>query len=386
MVAEGELDTFADCAKYAGGIKMRLKRINTDIIKFLVFAMVIYLIVAGAFGLFAAIYTATTLILVTQMWMSRNEWRNKILMTLLYLVILTVQYSFNTRIVYSGSQPFLLFTFEKFFSVLLILVPFFALYLNDLYAMQRRFFPAMQDAAAVSFEAVKIAYSRAETLKTTVGKGRETIKLDTLKEVAKDIPRHSYTKYLNNRTLTEAYFRDCEASLQDEHLYIVISSTGSSGSELLSVFTRKDYNHVSLSFDRDLKTIISYNGGGSVNQPGLNREDLEFFHQKEDASMLVYRLKAPKEKKQIVIDKIREINENGSAYNLVGLITKVSVKPNIMFCSQFVYSVLKVAGLNYFTEKAASVRPTDLIEKDYYRKLEFCYAIKFNELSSSIPA
>lgn len=42
-----------------------------------------------------------------------------------------------------------------------------------------------------------------------------------------------------------------------------------------------------------------------------------------------------------------------------------------MFCSQFTYTMLEIAGLNYFEQKAAHVRPTDFIELDYYRKLQF---------------
>jgi len=293
---------------------------------------------------------------------------------------MVVQLVFNAIVIFSGEQTGILFIFQKFIGISLIIVPFFTLYLNYLYSFQNRFFPAVQDATAISFEMMKEAYSRAGSLKDTIAKSKDSLNRDNLTEIAKDIPRHSYTKYLNKNTLTHAFFTECEDSLEDEHLYIVISSTGSSGSELISVFTRKEYNHVSISFDRELKTILSYNGGGNLYPPGLNKEQLEFFRKKEDASMLVYSLKAPKEKKQIVLDKIKEINSNGSAYNLVGLVTKVSVRPNIMFCSQFVYSILRFAGLGYFTEKAASVRPSDFIERDYFRKLDFCYEIKFNAL------
>ena len=204
----------------------------------------------------------------------------------------------------------------------------------------------------------------------------ESLTMGNLAEFAKDLPRHSATRYLNHNTLSAAFFRDCEASLADEHLYIVISSTGSSCCELLSVFTQKKYNHVSISFDRDLKTVLSYNGGANVNPPGLNKEQMNFFQQNENASMMVYCLDASREKKVIALEKIREINKNGSAYNMLGLLTKVSVRPNIMFCSQFVYSLLSLAGLEYFAEKAANVRPTDFIERDYYRKLQFCYEVK----------
>ena len=42
-----------------------------------------------------------------------------------------------------------------------------------------------------------------------------------------------------------------------------------------------------------------------------------------------------------------------------------------MFCSQFVYTMLELAGLNYFEKDAARVIPADFIELDYYRNLEF---------------
>jgi len=359
---------------------MRLKSINIDIMKFLVLTLLIYLVTTGSFSMFAAIYPITALVLTIQMLITKNGWRNKLIMFILYTSIMIVQLTLNSFVVFSGDQTSILFEFKKLIAILMILVPFFTLYLNYLYVSHKRFFPAVQDASAVSFAMLKEVYSRAGSVKHTIVKSKDSLNRSNLAEIAKDIPRHSYTKYLNKNTLTEAFFKECEASLEDENLYIVISCTGSSSSELISVFTRKEYNHVSISFDRDLKTILSYNGGGNVYPPGLNSEQLEYFNRKEDASMLVYCLEAPKVKKQIVLDKIREINQNGSAYNLVGLVTKFSVRPNIMFCSQFVYSILRYADLIYFTEKAASVKPSDLIERDYYRKLQFCYEIKFNAI------
>jgi hypothetical protein len=85
----------------------------------------------------------------------------------------------------------------------------------------------------------------------------------------------------------------------------------------------------------------------------------------------------------MVLDKVAEINREGSAYNLMGLVLKYSHKPNIMFCSQFVYRMLEHADLTYFTRPAAFVKPVDLIELDYYKKLVFCYELKLNSQSDS---
>jgi hypothetical protein len=162
-------------------------------------------------------------------------------------------------------------------------------------------------------------------------------------------------------------------------MYIVVSNTGSAASEFISIFTRKQYNHASLSFDAELKTIISYNGGERVYPPGLNHETVEYFNKKSGASILVYALDAPAEQKRLIIDKVKEINREGSAYNLMGLIFKYSHKPNILFCSQFVYKMLDLAGLAYFAKKPGEVKPTDLIELDYYRKLSFAFEMRLNE-------
>jgi hypothetical protein len=200
---------------------------------------------------------------------------------------------------------------------------------------------------------------------------------DNLSAIAVDLPRHSSFRYINNGSLTEDYFNAVRDTLDDLHIYIIISNTGSAASELLSVFTRKQYNHASLSFDADLKTIISYNGGDRLYPPGLNPEMIEFFHRKPDSSILVYRLEATKAQKERIFEQVREINENGSAYNIMGLVLKTSYKSNILFCSQFVYKMLKSADLQYFTKDDTDVKPMDFIELDLYRKLQFVYEIKF---------
>jgi hypothetical protein len=40
--------------------------------------------------------------------------------------------------------------------------------------------------------------------------------------------------------------------------------------------------------------------------------------------------------------------------------------------------MLKDVGVNYFEKKDEKIKPTDLIELDYYRKINFEYEIKFN--------
>ena len=209
-------------------------------------------------------------------------------------------------------------------------------------------------------------------------RAKKAFRKENVTQIIHDLPRHGTFQYVNQGSLTEEFFTQAKASLVDEFIYFVFSNTGSAPSEIISVFTNKDYNHVSLSFDRDLQTLVSYNGGENIFPPGLNQEKLAYLNKKEDASLLIYKLEISAEKKARIIEKIRQINEEGSAYNLVGLVTNYSHKPNIMYCSQFVYEMLKTADALYFEKETSGVKPTDFIELDKNKKLIFVDEIKFN--------
>ncbi|OON97100.1 MAG: hypothetical protein ATN31_08735 [Candidatus Epulonipiscioides saccharophilum] len=213
----------------------------------------------------------------------------------------------------------------------------------------------------------QILHDKVETVKIS----KEIITKEVIEEVIEEVKRNSFISYINEDTLTEQYLEQLENSIDDKYIYIVLSDTGTSASKVISVITHKSYNHVSISFDNQLKTLISYNGGERVNPPGLNSEMIEYLMKRDDSSIYVYKLEVTREQKQKMIDKIKEINLNGSAYNLIGLFFKKSYnyKPNIMYCSQFVYSLLQYAGAEYFENTTKSLKPTDLVELDYDRKL-----------------
>ena len=200
---------------------------------------------------------------------------------------------------------------------------------------------------------------------------RKTLPKGCLLEIAHSLPRHSFFSYINNDSLPSSYFEQAEKTLQDGYVYLILTESKSASSELIGLFTNRQYNHVSLAFDRDLNTLVSYNGGERIASPGLNPEAVTQLTQRAGATMMLYRLPATYSQKRAILDKIREINQEGSAYNLLGLLFKVTLRPNIMFCSQFIYTMLEHAGLNYFEKDAVHVTPTDFIELDYYRTLDF---------------
>ncbi|WP_432403987.1 YegS/Rv2252/BmrU family lipid kinase [Wukongibacter sp. M2B1] len=201
-----------------------------------------------------------------------------------------------------------------------------------------------------------------------------------LKNLITDLPRHNTFNYVNKRSLNEEYFKEAEKTLDNGYMYIVLSSTGSAAGKLIGKVTKKEYAHASISFDEDLKTIISYNGGENIYSPGLNQEMIEFFNKKPDANIMVYRIQAGRKQKEKILEEIKKINNQGSSYNILGLFLPYSHKSNIMFCSQFVYTMLKLGGLDYFDKKPEEVRPTDFVELDYERRLEYCTKIFVNDM------
>ena len=194
----------------------------------------------------------------------------------------------------------------------------------------------------------------------------------------RELPRHNSFAYITRGALPEGYFEAARRSLEDPHLYIVLSDTGSPAGRLIGLFTGAAYNHVSLSFDPALDTLVSYNGGSGISGPGLNRETLADLNRKPGASLAVFRLGIGPERKRTLIGRVAAINREGSSYNLLGLVTKRSPLPNIMFCSQFVYTLLEEAGAAYFSKKRGEVRPMDFFTPAGGTGPEYLGSLVFN--------
>jgi hypothetical protein len=205
-----------------------------------------------------------------------------------------------------------------------------------------------------------------------------TLTVRDIGDLVRDMGRHNSFKYINSKTLSESWFGAAAETMDEPAVYIVLSDTGSPASKLISMFTKKRYNHVSLALDAGLETLLSYNNGRSGGRPGLNPERIEDLNLKPDASMAVYRLAALPEQKQAIISRIERINREGSAYNLLGLVTKRSFQPNIMFCSQFVYTMLDEAGLDYFKMQDSRVQPEDFIDRNSAGSLALMYEEQLN--------
>jgi len=352
--------------------------------------IVLAVLIAGLFFygniiLFNMVYLATFLFLSFRTVQSTARRRIRFTLISAYLVIMALQMTYYSRVA-ADIGDLQEHPIRKLFAIAILLLPM----ILSRYVATGKYaalhLPSIHETSAISFAQMRESAASIRQAVARLEKTGDSLSLSNFKRIIEDLPRHDSFHYVNAGSLTGEYFQAAEASLNDPGLYIVISDTGTPASEVLSVFTRRQFNHASLSFDASLETIVSYNGGERVYPPGLNREMLAFFNARPDASILIYRLPVTCEQKKAALDKIMQINEEGSAYNLLGLLLSQSYKPNIMYCSQFVYNIIGHIGASYF-ESPGIIKPTDLIEKDYHRKLEFVEELRLNTPSdSSVPA
>ncbi len=339
--------------------------------------MMIGIFIGGSFPMFILSYIFVCVIMLFLSLYTAATLHARLFRAFIYITIMILQILYTRLITFALGESPVEFTLLKITSTVIIMLPFLIEKLLFIQDKKNFYMPSVKDFTVVTY--AQLVHDKNSILSAvqTVRKAGQAFSVDNLSRAMDLISdQQSSFRYVNNSALTKEYFQNAYQCLDDEYVYVILTASGSPVSDLISVFTKRRFNHASLSFDRDLKTIVSYNGGQNVSLPGLNAEMIEHFFNKEDASIYVYRLKSTREQKKKMIEKIQDINREGSAYNLIGLVFKYSRKPNIMFCSQFVYQMLKHVGLEYFDKRSTEVRPSDLIELDYHRKLEFVYEIK----------
>ena len=86
-------------------------------------------------------------------------------------------------------------------------------------------------------------------------------------DLGRDLTRHNCFRYCNRGSLSSAYFAQATAALSDGYIYLALTHSNSPAGEVIGLFTGRAYNHISLAFDRALKTLVSYNGGGGWGGP-----------------------------------------------------------------------------------------------------------------------
>lgn len=165
--------------------------------------------------------------------------------------------------------------------------------------------------------------------------------------------------------------------MKNKKIYILLTDTGTLFTRLIKSFTKKPYNHASISFDSDLSEVYSF-GRKTARNPfigGFVKENVKaglFRH----ADCVIYSIDVTEDE----VEKMRKYINNIEAqnelyrYNLIGLFGVLFNKPikrnNAFFCSQFVASVLKECDVCDFEKSPSLIAPNDF---QNIAKLQFVY-------------
>ncbi|MBN6206593.1 hypothetical protein JYK21_09010 [Ralstonia pickettii] len=168
-----------------------------------------------------------------------------------------------------------------------------------------------------------------------------------------------------------------------KRIYLLFTDTGTVFTKTIKLYTRKQYNHASISFDEELTQLYSF-GRKNPRNPfigGFVKENINEGLFKK-AICAVYCLpveEADYYRMQQYISRI-EAQKEYYRYNLIGLfaiILNMQLKrENAFFCSEFVASVLKQSDTIDFNTPLSLVAPHDL---QTLKNLELVYQGKLKD-------
>ena len=147
-------------------------------------------------------------------------------------------------------------------------------------------------------------------------------------------------------------------------IYIVLTDTGTVLSKMIGMYTRKDFNHASISFDEQLTEVYSF-GRKYQSNPFIAGFVKENFAEGifREAKCSIFSWKVTDGEFERIRSKIRQIEYNKKQYrfNFIGLfgvaVNKGIDRERAFFCSQFVATVLNEGDLPIFTVSPSLVQP-----------------------------
>ncbi|WP_106495932.1 hypothetical protein [Lentibacillus sp. Marseille-P4043] len=150
-------------------------------------------------------------------------------------------------------------------------------------------------------------------------------------------------------------------------IYFLFTDTGTYLARAINYCTKQSLNHVSISFDHDLREVYSF-GRKRPKNPfigGFVKEDIRSDFLKE-SSCAVYAYQLSADDCEKIQEKIKEIEaqKNNYKYNflgLIGVLLRIEIeRENALFCSQFVATVLRETEAFQVTKPPCFVTPADI--------------------------
>lgn len=156
---------------------------------------------------------------------------------------------------------------------------------------------------------------------------------------------------------------------KNKSVYILLSKTQTLPSQVIKMWTKEPYAHTSLAMDIELNEMYSF-ARKRVRNPfncGFISEDITkgIFARDVDTMCMVGRLRVTSVQYKKIVKILEHFKKDRSfyRYNYIGIFgvvfgRAIERKYNF-FCSQFVFYVLKNAGVEVFDKKPGLVRPED---------------------------
>ena len=155
--------------------------------------------------------------------------------------------------------------------------------------------------------------------------------------------------------------------MDNRMMYFVFTDTGTTLAKLINFFTRQSLNHVSISFDSELREVYSF-GRKKPRNPfigGFVKEDIrsDFLKNSESA---VYVFRISEEDYTRIMEEIKAVEEHKEAYKynfigLLGVLLQIEInREYAMFCSQFVATVMRDVRSFHFNKPSCFITPTDI--------------------------
>lgn len=160
--------------------------------------------------------------------------------------------------------------------------------------------------------------------------------------------------------------------MENKHIYILLSHTGSVVSSLIRRYSQMEYSHISLGIDDELKTFYSF-GRKNPSNPliaGFVSESIKdgVYTRFNDATFALYKIRVSHKQYSRFLYELSHFEKNKQAfrYNFVGLFSAKAGysldRKNAYFCSQFAAKLIEAAGIHDFNKKHGLISPMDFLE------------------------
>lgn len=162
--------------------------------------------------------------------------------------------------------------------------------------------------------------------------------------------------------------------MNERNVYLIFTNSKSLLSRVIGLYTKSEYNHVSITLDSNFETVYSF-GRKHFSNPfiaGFVRENLQdpLF---QKSSCIIYKSKITLSQKKQIQRTLKHFTEREQSYryNVLGLfgvlLSKIIPRKKAFFCSQFVAYVLLEADIVQFDKALELTIPKDIEQNSKFR-------------------